>query len=375
MFKASLCAMAAGLCIASGALAQPITPELVPVRNPGNAADSEVMLEDGTTGYGSVGYEYRIGKFEITAGQYAAFLNAVAADDTYGLYSTDMWDSGFGCKIQRSGAPGAYTYAVDADWADRPVNFVSFGDAARFANWLHNGQPVGAQGAGTTEGGSYGLAGATDDSTLLNMSRNTGARFVIPTEDEWYKAAYYDGAGGVYYDYPTGTNATPDNALIDPDPGNNANFLGGSVFRTLGAPYYRSEVGDFENSASPCGTFDQAGNVKEWNESIVSIPGLNTYKGARGAMWNDASNALHANRRGSAAPTSEGSIGFRIVFIAPPFDQDGNEQVDIHDYIALRDCFLGPDGGISPDCGRLDFDGNFQVDMRDFAEFIRHFTN
>jgi formylglycine-generating enzyme required for sulfatase activity len=43
---------------------------------------------------------------------------------------------------------------VVADWADRPVNYVSWGDAARFANWLHNGQPSGAQDLTTTEEGA-----------------------------------------------------------------------------------------------------------------------------------------------------------------------------------------------------------------------------
>ena len=74
-----------------------------------------------------------------------------------------------------------------ADWANRPVNYVSFWDAARFANWLHNGQPTGPQGPGTTEGGAYHDVG---NQTLFG--RNAGAKFFIPTENEWYKAAYHD---------------------------------------------------------------------------------------------------------------------------------------------------------------------------------------
>ena len=66
----------------------------------------------------------------------------------------------FGCKIQRIGTAGSYTYSVAADRANRPVNWVSWGDAARFTNWLHNGQPIGAQGLGTTENGAYYLNGA-----------------------------------------------------------------------------------------------------------------------------------------------------------------------------------------------------------------------
>ena len=57
----------------------------VPVGNPGNAADP-------ATGslYGDVNYEYSIGQYEITIGQYTEFLNAVAASDPYGLYNSSM---------------------------------------------------------------------------------------------------------------------------------------------------------------------------------------------------------------------------------------------------------------------------------------------
>ena len=47
----------------------------MPVGNPGNAADTEVMYTDGTTGYGSVGYNYRIGTTEVTNSQYVEFFN------------------------------------------------------------------------------------------------------------------------------------------------------------------------------------------------------------------------------------------------------------------------------------------------------------
>ncbi|HET6427976.1 MAG TPA: PEP-CTERM sorting domain-containing protein, partial [Phycisphaerae bacterium] len=73
--------------------------------NVGNTPDS--------TGYGAVDYEYRIGKYEVTAGQYCEFLNAVAKTDTYGLYNTEMDGNAYAsCKIQRSGSSGGYTYTV-----------------------------------------------------------------------------------------------------------------------------------------------------------------------------------------------------------------------------------------------------------------------
>ena len=106
------------------------------------------------TGYGAVHYAYNIGTYEVTAGQYCEFLNAVAATDSHELYNSNMWSNTYGCKIQRSGSLGSYTYSVDVNWANRPVNYVSWGDAARFANWLHNGQPTGPQDADDDRGRS-----------------------------------------------------------------------------------------------------------------------------------------------------------------------------------------------------------------------------
>ena len=140
------------------------------------------------------------------------------------------------------------------DWADRRVNYVSWGDAARFTNWLHNGQPAGPQGSSTTEDGSYFLDGAMTNPELLAITREPDATWVIPSEDEWYKATYHrnNGATGDYFDYPTSNYDLPSNALIDPDPGNNATFNahpeGG---HTIGSPYYRTEVGAHEHFRKP----------------------------------------------------------------------------------------------------------------------------
>src|SRR4051812_3617109 len=164
---------------------------MVPIGNPGNAPDTRYSA----TGIGSVGYIYQIGKYEVTAGQYTEFLNAVAKADPNGLYNTAMGDPVAptqGANIQRSGASPNFSYSVAADWANRPVGYVSFWDAARFANWLHNGQPTGPQDAGTTEGGAY-----HDVGSQALFGRNAGALFFIPTLDEWYKAAYHDKTAGL----------------------------------------------------------------------------------------------------------------------------------------------------------------------------------
>ena len=305
------------LLLNAAVAAQAITIDMVTVGNPGNAPDT-VIMNDGTTGYGEVDYGYQIGKFEITAGQYTAFLNAVArtADPNY-LFEIGMNNTSStwrGCNIQRSGPSGNYTYSVAADWANRPVNYVTWGSAARFANWLANGQPnTGVEDNTTTEDGSYYLNGAVTDEALSTVTRKSTATWVIPSENEWYKAAYYDpnkkglGSGG-YWLYPTGTSDLPSNTLIDPDPGNNANLVQNGVY-TIGGPYYRTPVGAFTNSESPYGTFDQGGNEWEWNETSW-----------RGGAFDSVDIFLSASFR--SYPIARGGAGyengFRVAYVPEP---------------------------------------------------------
>jgi sulfatase modifying factor 1 len=200
----------------------------VTVGNPGNPGEQSRLPNSDPTFYGGVAYAFSIGKYELTAGRYVEFLNAGAATDTHNLYNTRMdYDanpSDKGCNIKRQGASGSYTYSVAPDWANRPVNFVSWADAVRFANWLHNGQPTGAQDLTTTEDGSYFINGIHEfsDRLLEDVVREPDATWVIPTDNEWYKAAYHknDGVTGNYWNYGTSFDLRPDNDLIDPDPGN-----------------------------------------------------------------------------------------------------------------------------------------------------------
>jgi formylglycine-generating enzyme required for sulfatase activity len=191
------------------------------------------------------------------------------------------------------------------------VNFVSWGDAARFANWLHNGQPTGAQDLTTTEDGSYFLDGATSDVALIAVIRESDATWVIPSEDEWYKAAYHynDGATGNYWDYPTRSDTAPTSE--DP-PGTDMTSGSANYGWVIGSPYYRAEAGAYgaKPSHSPYGTFDQGGNVQEWNEAVL----LGTYRGLRGGGYPDNADTLHAADRGTVPfPTSESSgLGFRV---------------------------------------------------------------
>ena len=310
------------LCLIVGSTAVAVDIETVPVGNVGNAGEWSGESYGGHGAdriCGAVDYEYRIGEYEVTAGQYTEFLNAMAAADPYGLYNTNMDTAVYygGCDIKRTGSSGSYVYSVTSDRANRPVNFVSWGDAARFANWLHNDQPTGAQGLTTTEDGAYFLNGATSNTGLLAVSRETDWTWAITSEDEWYKAAYHknDGVTGNYFDYPTRSDSTPSNDLINPDPGNNATFYDDAY--TIVGPYWRTEAGAHENSDSPYGTFDQGGNVWEWNEAILSVSSRGMRGGSFGLLIGGG--PLRASSRYSNDPSLEiSNLGFRVSEVPEP---------------------------------------------------------
>jgi len=297
-----------------------ISLEMVSVGQVGNAGE---WSGESYGGYGpdricgAVSYAYNIGKYEVTAGQYTEFLNAKAKTDTYELYNFSMWnDTWYGCKIERNGTSGNYTYRVASNYANRPVNFVSFWNAARFANWLNNGQ-----GDGDTETGAYTLNGynGIDGRAII---RNKGAKWFIPNEDEWYKAAYHrnDGVTGNYWDYPTATDvpSTPGRDMIDAD-GYNANYYG-DLYPIDSGMYVSTNVGEFQSSDSPYGTFDQGGNVWEWNETVVYELETESSRGIRGGSFNHYSDALLAYSRNQANPTyvSNGNLGFRVASVPEP---------------------------------------------------------
>jgi formylglycine-generating enzyme required for sulfatase activity len=282
--------------------------EMVTVGNPGNAAD--------TTTYGAVPYEFKIGKYEVTLAQYTAFLNAVAATDTHNLYNGSMATDPAIAGIARSGTSGSFTYSVIGTGA-RPVTYVSWFDAARFCNWLHNGRPTGAQDAMTTERGAYILDGAMTGGLTIN--RETGAKFWIPSEDEWYKAAYHqpqgqDGPSDHYWDYPTRSNTKPGNVIGIA--ANQANLRSSVYSVTQTGTYnatqnYLTDAGSYQGSGSFYGTFDQGGNVFEWNDAVITA----IYRGIRGGSWTGDSSGdyLQSSNRFQNHPHAETNFfGFRV---------------------------------------------------------------
>lgn len=301
------------LCAA--ARAQPVQIALVPVGDAGNVADSR-------TGLGAVSYPYSIGEYDVTMGQYCAFLNAVATTgDPYGCWNPSMSSATPTYGIERITDNIGYSYALVGNSANVPVTYVSWGDAARFVNWLANGEPSGGETYGTTETGTYQLYGSTGSAALMAVTRSTTATWVLPDENEWYKAAYYVGGGtnAGYWDYPTQNNDTPSNVLSGTGT-NNANFTnvaGGSppVITRSDPIDLLTAVGAFADSPGPYGTFDMGGDVWQWNETAE--PGVG--RGVYGGSFADTYGELMPGSGGFASPIGIGDgTGFRVAAVPEP---------------------------------------------------------
>ena len=386
----------AGLCLALVAQAPAFNMDFVHVGDAGNAGELSGLTSGGYGAWGpdrpntgAVSYEYYMGTYEVTSGQYTEFLNAVAATDPYGLYNPEMahndypgtgWYNDRGCHIERSGVDGSYTYAVTHDWDNRPVNWLSTGDAFRFINWMHNGQPTGAVDLTTTEDGAYYLNGINDNASLLAVTREGDAAYFLPTEDEWYKAAFYDptlngGAGG-YYDFAMQTDNPTliDNDILPVDPGFSANYkkIGNdaSIFPHPGIAdgvsfAVASDVGEFENSGSYYGTFDQSGNVSEIVHEVFKI----NYFLARGGNFQMSDLYLTAGDRwGDVTPTVDWPYyGFRVATLLPstPGDFDDDGDIDSDDIGLLCANLTGAGNPAGDPMYDLDGDGDADQDDMD----------
>ena len=264
--------------LALAKLAHAAPPKTVPVGDPGNAKDS--------TGYGSVAYPYKIGKYEVTNAEYCEFLNAVAKTDRHALYDGRMASEYGG--ITRSGSSGDYVYATTAGGANKPVGYVTFESCARYCNWLSNG---GAK--VDTDQGAYSISGnqvTAPDHAELALGKKT--TWVISSEDEWYKAAYYDpkkrGEGG-YWSYASKDGSAPECNI-------NSNAI--------------TEVGSYASAPSSYGTFDQNGNLWEYNETMSG-----NKVGLRGGSFfiNDHDAYLRSYTRYEVLSAKWPNYGFRVV--------------------------------------------------------------
>ena len=350
--------------------------QFVTVGDPGNAPDT-VPESDRSSGYGPVPYDYKLGKYDVTIAQYCQFLNAVAAvTDTYDLYSIYMAPGSQGgfttLGIGRTGSLGKYSYSVAGSYsqaANCPAFCISWGDAARFCNWLQNGQPTGREGNGTTETGAYTLNG--DMGNFLE-TRNAGAVYFIPSANEWYKAAYYNPAASTYWWYPTQSDAAPSNVL-DPSGTNNANYNDAWLSPPAGnggftdPTNYMTPVGAFAASPGPYGTYDMGGDVYQWTEGLNNVNqrflgGGDWYGPPEGLL----SDALLAGYAFSGALED----GFRVA-AADPGDANGDGAVDINDLTIVLANFGRTGCAWSQGC--MDGDPTGTVDINDLTIVLANF--
>lgn len=273
--------------------------EFVTVGNPGNPDDT------GTTGVyhaqrGGVSYTYRIGKFEISRAMIESASGlGITLDDMSGLESGDTPQS--------------------------PATGVSWNEAARFVNWLNEtaGYPHAYKFAIQPGEMDYDpqanieLWDPEDDGyDADNPYRNKNAFYFLPSEDEWYKAAYYSGSGSTYYDFATGSDDIPDGL----------DFEGDTVFDCWVAqgenPLGPTEVNTVtaHTKASPYGTYHQCGNVREWTESDYTPPNDNgaENKAVQNAAWSGSVANQSSSRRNANSTTLEfQDLGFRVASADP----------------------------------------------------------
>lgn len=246
-----------------------INMDFVTIGHAGNAADTR-----GAPGCGAVGYNYRIGKYEVTNAQWNAFT-AVAGAPT--------------------GSDGGYSLGSKWTGVQQPTDRVSWYEAAQFCNYLTTGdKSKGAyqfSGTNANPGAFGGINRAAAISTY-------GTIYVIPTDDEWYKAAYFKSDGSGYSLYANGTDTAP---VADVD--TNYNQVINSTWNV--------GTGTMEQN----GTYDMMGNACEWNETLF----YGSYRGNRGGGIYDAAWVFQASYSGNGRPYIEAIPGgFRVASVPEP---------------------------------------------------------
>jgi hypothetical protein len=254
------------------------TIDFVNIGNTGNAAD--------TTGYGAVPYEYRAGIHEISQ-------NA----------------------IDKATASGMANVTTGAWTGSQPAARITWYEAAAFVNFLNTNSGKTAAYDLTFSSGSWSMALWSSEQAWTaggtNLYRNKNAFYFLPSENEWYKAAYYNPAGSNYFLYPTASSSVPTAVASGTD-------AGSAVYNL---PALVPAMVDIAGGLSPYGTMGQGGNVFEWNESAVdgsnsSPSGDRTF---RGGGWGSHEGALRSSGQLNFVPSNEFNfIGFRVASVPEP---------------------------------------------------------
>lgn len=265
-----------------------INMDFVNIGFAGNAPDKRI--DYAVKGYGDVDYDYRIGKYEVTIGQFA---KAHAADSRVGNGNENYWNDG----TRTVGASG-------------PASNVSAFEAMQFANFLTTGDAY----TGAYQFNGSGVLTAIDRDAAVSTY---GTVYVLPSEDEWYKAAYYRPINdGSYSRFVNGDD----------------NYLGAIHGTSSGWNYNRSVYGDYVNDApnytwetgfgaeEQNGTFDMIGNVFEFIEDAADqvLDDLAEPRGIRGGSYAHTLSLQQEDGAWAIAEIEISFIGFRVVAIPEP---------------------------------------------------------
>jgi len=266
------------------------TIDFVDVGNAGNADDAGAGGGIYSSPYGGVAYDYRISTYEISQN-----------------------------NIFKAMAEGLANVTAGAHTGDKPAANISWYEAAAFVNWLNTSQGYqAAYNLSFSSSWSMTLWGASEQATTgvdsgTNPYRHKDAYYFLPSEDEWYKAAYHqnDGVTANYWDYATGSNTIPTAVA-------SGTTAGTAVYNGQADPADITQAGGL----SPYGTMGQNGNVWEWSESAFDgSNNVNTENRAiRGGGWDYPGNSrLRSSTRSGNDPADEFSyIGFRVASVPEP---------------------------------------------------------
>ena len=256
------------------------TIDFVDIGNAGNAPD--------TTTYGAVPYQYRTGKYEISQ-----------------------------LQITKATQIGMANVSAGAWTESQPAANITWYEAAAFVNFLNtNSGKTAAYNLTFTTNWSMAVWSSEQAWTAggTNLYRNKDAFYFLPSENEWYKAAYYNPAGSNYFTYPTASSSVPTSVAS----GTNA---GTAVYYVSGPGYTNPAAVTFAGGLSPYGTMGQGGNVYDWTESAYdgSNSSSSENRAMRGGAWFNPFNNLRTFGRYSVAPAGEiDSIGFRVASVPEP---------------------------------------------------------